>query len=355
MVDMRPSPRSPTFALTLLLLVAMLHAGQESSRQSPEPFKSGVELINVSATVSDDNGRFVRNLKMEDFTVYEDGRPQVLSHFSAERVPVSLGIVLDTSGSMAGERIRAAKRALDRLLYDLLEPTDEVFLYRFSDHPSLVQGWTTNHQQVRRALGRITPDGGTAMYDALAAAVALVPTGRHKKKAVVLLSDGNDTVSFTKRRDVQRLIRESETLVYALGIECGVESRRSSWLPEFQPRGPITIASALQPGGRRGLLPPPPRTTTSQPPSRSWNEECDERVDARALRHMTDDSGGRTEVVHNALDLDAATAGIADELSQQYYLGYVSDARKDGRWHAIRVEVRNRHHRVRARRGYFSS
>jgi VWFA-related protein len=354
---MKPSPRSVAFALTLPPLLVVLHAQHESSQQSPEPFrfKGGVEVINVSATVSDDNGRFVRNLKMEDFTVYEDGRPQVLSHFSAERVPVSLGIVLDTSGSMAGDRIRAAQKALNRFLYDLLEPTDEIFLYRFSDRPSLVQGWTMNHQQVRRALGRIVPEGGTAMNDAIAEAVALLPTGRHKKKAVVLLSDGNDTASTKKRRDVQRLIRESETLVYALGIECGVESRRSSWIPGFLPLGPTPTASALQPGGRRWPLPPAPRATPPQPQGRSWNEECGERVDARALRHMTDDSGGRTEVVRNALDLDLATAGIADELSQQYYLGYVSDAKKDGRWHAIRVEVRNRDYRVRARRGYFSS
>src|SRR5262245_21508144 len=250
MVAMKPSPRCVAFALAFSLFLAVLHAQQESSPQNPAPFrfKSGVEVINVNATVSDDKGRFVRNLKMEDFTVYEDGRPQLLSHFSAERVPVSLGIVLDTSRSMAGARMRAAQNALDRFLDDLLDPTDEVFLYRFSDRPSLVQDWTTNHQQVRRALGRIVPDGGTAMNDAIAKAVALLPTGRHKKKAVVLLSDGNDTTSIMKRRDVQRLIRESEALVYALGIECGVESRRSSWIPGF-PGAPIPIASALQPGG----------------------------------------------------------------------------------------------------------
>src|SRR5262245_4367987 len=357
MVAMKPSPRCVAFALAFSLFLAVLHAQQESSPQNPAPFRfrSGVEVINVSATVSDDHGRFVRNLKMEDFTVYEDGRPQALSHFSADRVPVSLGIVLDTSGSMAGDRMRAAQKALDRFLYELLDPTDEVFLYRFSDRPSLVQGWTTNHQRVRRALGRIMPDGGTAMYDAMVEAVGLVPTGQHRKKAVVLLSDGNDTSSTTKRRDVQRLIRESETLVYALGIECGAESKRSSRINLFEPRGPIAIPLALQPGERRWPMSRALRPARSPLQGRSWNQECAERVDTRALRHLTDDSGGRTEIVRNALDLDSATSGIADELSQQYYLGYVSDARKDGRWHAIRVEVRNRDYRVRARRGYFAS
>ena len=95
--------------LTVGLLLVSLHAQQ----QTPEAefrFKSGVELINVTATVSDDAGRFVPGLRQDDFAVYEDDRPQPVSHFSAERVPVSLGIALDTSGSMAGERIRGLER-----------------------------------------------------------------------------------------------------------------------------------------------------------------------------------------------------------------------------------------------------
>ncbi len=117
-------------------------------------FRSGVELVNVTATVSDASGRFVPGLTQNDFRVYEDDQPQTLSHFSAERVPVSLGICLDTSGSMAGEKMRAAQGALDRFLYDLLDPDDEVFLYRFSNDPYLMQGWTTDRQLVTRAIGR---------------------------------------------------------------------------------------------------------------------------------------------------------------------------------------------------------
>src|SRR5712691_11290596 len=84
-------------------------------------FKSGVELINVTATVSDASGRFVPGLRAEDFRVYEDDQPVEVTHFNAERVPVSLGIALDTSGSMAGEKIQEAQSALDRLLFDLLD------------------------------------------------------------------------------------------------------------------------------------------------------------------------------------------------------------------------------------------
>jgi hypothetical protein len=81
----------------------------------------------------------------------------------------------------------------------------------------------------------------------------------------------------------------------------------------------------------------------------------DDRVNVAALRDITDDSGGRTEIVRSTRDLDPATAGIADELSKQYYLGYPSSGKKDGRWHSIRVELRNRSYRVRARKGYVAS
>ncbi len=90
--------------------------------------------------MSDASGRFVPNLKREDFAVYEDDQPQTITHFSAERVPVSLGIVLDTSGSMAGEKIQSARSALDRFLFDLLDEDDEMFLYRFSDDPAAAAG-----------------------------------------------------------------------------------------------------------------------------------------------------------------------------------------------------------------------
>src|SRR6187431_1835160 len=110
----------------ILLAVATLR-GQQPPTSSVEQgadsfrFKSGVELINVTATVTDASGRFVPDLKKEDFMVYEDDQLQTITHFNAERVPVSLGIVLDTSGSMAGDKIRAARDALDRFLRQLLD------------------------------------------------------------------------------------------------------------------------------------------------------------------------------------------------------------------------------------------
>src|SRR5204862_1401175 len=158
-----------------------------------------------------------------------------VSHFSNERVPVSLGIVLDTSGSMAGEKIDNALAAIDRFLTTLLDPTDEIFIYRFSNFPELLQDWTSDRRRLSRVVGRITAGGGTAMYDALAEAVPMAQTGQNRKKAVVLISDGNDTNSDTNLASVKQLIRETEVMVYAIGIDG--QSEGTSWSGS-QPRGP---------------------------------------------------------------------------------------------------------------------
>ena len=342
--------------LAAALFVVSAHARQQPPLQNPDAgfrFKSGVELINIAAMVFDASGRFVPGLPKEDFVVYEDDLVQPLTYFNAERVPVSLGIVLDTSGSMTGEKIRAARTALDRFLFDLLDERDEIFLYRFSDRPVLVQSWTTDRQLLNQALGRIGTDGSTAMYDAVAQAVGLATTAQNRKKALVLLSDGNDTTSKTSRRDVKQLIRESEALVYAIGIDCAGDASARLQRPQFQRRSPFPRPFPLPPGRRP--LPPPPRTGPAPPQGRMWTRGCGDPVDAGSLRDMTDDSGGRTEIVRDPQDLGAATAAIADELSKQYSLGYLSAGKKDGRWHSIRVELRNQSYRVRARRGYVAS
>ena len=321
-------------------------------------FKSGVELINVTATVTDSSGRFVSGLRKEDFSVYEDDQPQTLTHFSAERVPVSLGIVLDTSGSMAGDKIGAAKSALDRFLYDLLDRDDEIFIYRFSDLPVLLQGWTTDRSLLTRALGRISPTGGTAMYDAVAEAIPLAESGKQRKKALVIISDGNDTSSQISTVALKQLIRESEVLVYAVGIDGDDDEttfRRTpppqTMPPRQPPRLPIPLPfpPTRRPGGRPGL-----ELIAAQGQYRPRSSSSD-RVNVVALRDITDDSGGRTEIIRDSRDLDPATANIADELSRQYYLGYPASGKKDGRWHSIRVQVRNGNYRVRARRGYVAS
>jgi Ca-activated chloride channel family protein len=351
--------RKPISSIAVVFVAVATVAGQQpeqADRQSAERFrfKSGVELINVTATVTDASGRFVPNLRQEDFAVYEDNEPQNVTHFSAERVPVSLGIVLDTSGSMAGDKIDAARIALDRFLYELLDERDEIFLYRFSNDALLLQDWTTDRRLLSRALGRISANGGTAMYDAVVEAVPMAATGRNPKKAVLVISDGNDTASRAGVHEVRQLTRENEVLVYAIGLDGDrVETMRAPTGP-IRPRPPIPFPF---PGGRRRPFPGLQLPQIIGPGGGIWSRGtgADDRVNVVALRDMTDDSGGRTEIIRDARDLKPATASIADELSKQYYLGYPSAGKKDGRWHAIRVEVRNGNYRVRARRGYVAS
>ena len=340
------------WALGLVALVAAAVAGPSAQQPAPSQdgdgfrFRTGVELINVAVSVSDANGRFISGLQQDDFVLYEDGVEQPVTHFSNERVPVSLGLVIDTSGSMAGEKWTHARTALNRFVVDLLGEDDQVFLYQFNNDPFMLEDWTTDRSRLSRAMARIVPRGGTAMYDAMADAVPIASSGSHRKKAIVVISDGNDTNSSTDVRDLKRLIRDTEVLVYAVGIDGDSESSSGGIFGRPPVRLPFPFPI---PGSRRRQAPP---IWGGGP---SAGSRLGDRVNAAALRELTDDSGGRTEIVRTSRDLDPATASIADELSQQYFLSYPAAAKKDGRWHTIRVEVRDQRYRVRARKGYTAS
>ena len=316
---------------TVMIAGAATNAQQSSQTKPGFVFRTSVDLINVTATVTDSQGRFVPGLRAEDFEVYEDGRLQTITQFDSERVPVSLGLVLDTSGSMAGEKMSAAEQAVRRFLDDLLSSQDEVFLMRFDSRVRVLSDWTEDRRAVGRMLGSIRPGGGTSLYDAVSDAVPLGEQGTRRKKALVILSDGNDQNSTTDVDTVQQQIRESELLVYAIGIDTGGESLASAI--------PRIILQWPSPGSR-------------QPSGRS--APADERLNVRALRSITDDSGGRTEIIRNARDLDAATAGIASELSRQYFLGYSTSSPRDGRWHTISVRVKRGNYTIRARKGFIA-
>ncbi len=329
----------------IALAVPILPAQEQESFR----FRSGVELINVTATVIDEDGRFVPNLRKEDFTVYDDNTPVEVTHFSSERVPVSLGILLDTSGSMTPDKMSSARGAIERFI-SLLGPEDEMFLARFANVPELVQPWTKDRRLLSRALDSLYAGGGTAMYDGIADALPEAQRGKNRKKALVVISDGNDTGSATSPRELKEMIRQSEVMVYAIGVDGRLETvARGGGV-----RTPFPVPFPV-PGGRgggRGWPFPPVGGGRGGTLGRGG---AGNGLDATALRQITDDTGGRTEVVRDFSDLAGATARIADELSKQYYLGYPSPGTKDGRWHAIRVDVRDRSLTVRARRGYMAS
>ena len=317
-------------------------SGQERPGGQGFSFRTGVELISVTATVTDEQGRFVAGLRAEDFRLYEDGQLQTIQQFDAERVPVSVGLALDTSGSMLGEKMAAAEAALSRFVFDLLGDEDEIFLYRFDSRPRLVHGWTENREAIRRELGAIRPEGGTAMYDTVAEAVPLAAAGTRRKKALVVISDGNDTSSRIEVDELSRLLRRTEVLVYAIGIDASDGLHRRPGPPQTLPR----------PAPFPGKAPPP---LGASPPRQRSGSPID-RVNPDALRRITDESGGRTEIIVSPRDLDPATASIANELSRQYFLGYQSSVPTDGRWHTIDVELaRPGRHTVRARRGFVAN
>jgi Ca-activated chloride channel family protein len=351
MAPSQPGLRRHFAAGTLAALATTCWFVAAMPAQETARFTSGVELVNVTATVTDNDGRFVDSLKKEDFSVFENGKSQEVSHFSAGKVPVSLGIALDASASMTPEKMSAARSAIDRFLFELLDAQDEIFFMKFSSEPRLVQEWTTDRAAISRAVEKVEPSGGTAIYDAVAHALPVAAGGQHRKKAILVISDGNDTSSDVSPAELRARIRESDVLVYALGVDT---VSRTNTPPPSAPRLPFPQPGQPfpWPGTRRGPQRMPPIVIDRGSPRVPTPGE---RVNADSLRQLTDDTGGRTEIVRGFNGLDRATARLASELSKQYYLGYSSTEPRDGRWHSIRVDVRDKKLNVRARRGYIAS
>jgi VWFA-related protein len=242
----------------------------------------------------------------------------------------------------------AARSAIDRFIFELLDKEDELFFVEFASNARVTQTWTTDRAAISRAVARVDPIGGTAIYDAIAKALPIAASGRHKKKAILVISDGNDTNSTVAVGALRQQIRESEVLVYALGVDGATRVETS------RPRPPIGIpfpGPFPQPQGR-GRIPFPPPIGGGGSGGWTRGGNTGDRVNGDALREVTDDTGGRTEIVRGFRDLPSATARLADELSKQYSLAYSSTEEKDGRWHPIRVDVKDRRFTVRARRGY---
>jgi len=293
------------FAATLAILIAAsaghpLASGQQL--RADRPFKSGVELISISATVIDAEGHLVTGLPREAFEVFEDGERQDVSQFTNERVPIGLGLLLDASDSMFGKRIRDAREAVHRFLFDLLDPSDEFFLFAFNHRPWPLTAWTRAQDEVQRALAATQPSGGTAIYDAILASLPMIAKRNRQRAAIVVVSDGADTASNANLREVRTALLRSDAFVYAIAIDS----------PERQ--------------------------------------AINTRVNADTLREITSETGGRTEVVRRTEELNDATSRIAEELNHQYVLGYSSTHPADGRFHSIRVRATG--YRVSARNGY---
>jgi Ca-activated chloride channel family protein len=283
-----------------LAFCVLSYAGPEA-----QTFRARVDTVQVAVTVTDGNGRLVTGLAREDFEIFEDGVPQPIAVFTSERVPVSLGVLLDASDSMRGQRMIDARGAVDRFVTGLLERGDEAFLAAFNHRPRLVAPWTRPPSAVEGGLAGVRPSGGTALYDSLVASAGYFARRLHPRAALVVVSDGLDTASDWSLTRAREVLQRADPLVYAIAIDA-------------------------------------PDTPVSR------------RVNVEALREITGTSGGFTEVVRGSADLGPATARIADELNKQYTLGYMPARPPDDRWRGIRVRVRSGEYFTRARRGYYA-
>jgi len=288
-------------------LIALALAGQKPVLQDPHPFQSAIEVTTIAATVFDKDGKIVAGLGRDAFEIFEDGERQRVTQFTNERVPIGLGVLLDISDSMYGERIQNARATVDRFLFGLLAPADQFFIVAFNHQVHVLTDWTSTPDVVRSALEGIKPWGATAVYDAVLRALPIIDRRSRQRAALLIISDGDDTASDATMREVRSALVRSDAFVYAIAID---------------------------PKDRRAI---------------------NAKTNPEALREITNESGGRTEVVSTSEELTAAAARIAEELNNQYVLGYTSPKGADGKFHSIRVHALGGEYRVRARSGYVAT
>jgi len=288
-------------------------------------FRTRTDLVALYVNVFDQAGNPVLGLQKDTFAVSEDGQSRPIDQFISESVPLSLVLALDTSGSMKGGRFAFAREAVAEFFHTL-GPSDEVAVIGFGDRPyPITSGWTRSLDAVNASLNSIGPVGDTALFEAISLGLDVLTTASNRRKAVVVISDGNDfrqsdrpalrrggtPPAFERAARVDQKVRRNEALLYAIGVD-----------------------------------PPPPPGPGSVDPS--------DRFDAAALQRLTDPTGGSTLIVHDEGFVPAAAARIANVLRQQYLIGFIPLRPSDGRFHNVRVTVKACRCDVRVREGYFA-
>src|SRR5580693_2860908 len=267
-----------------------------------------VELVLVPVTVMDDSNRIVTGLEQGNFQLYENKHPLPIKHFWKEDAPVSVGIVLDVSGSM-NSKIDRARDAVVALL-EASNPQDEFFLTTFADQPTLVQGFTPKVDDIRSQLPFMSARGRTSLIDAIVLAVNQMRKAQYQRKALVIISDGGDNRSRYTEKDVKSLIKEADVLVYSIGV----------FDTQFR--------------------------------------MMEERLGPELLATISGLTGASAYTLDNPKHLPAVAEHIANELRNQYILGYSpEEPQRDGKWRKIKVKLAVPRGlqalRVRARSGYY--
>jgi Ca-activated chloride channel family protein len=269
------------------------------------------DLITLTVTVTDTFGRFVTGLGQNAFTIFDDKTQQEITFFSDEDAPVSLGVVFDVSGSMGGDKIQRAREALSKFV-DTSHARDEYFLIGFNNRAQLLLDHTRDSDALMQKLTFVQTHGQTALYDACYLGVERVTRGAHPKRAILLISDGQDNSSRYTFSELRRLLKESDVIIYAIGIVSGNDE------------------SQLGYGGRA------------------------------ILEELAGVSGGKAFFPSTAAEMNDTFERIALELRTQYSIGYrPTTFANDGKWHKLKIKVQPPRGFprlfVRGREGYFAS
>jgi Ca-activated chloride channel homolog len=303
------------FPAILLLLTFPWSAAAQVPTPVPRAPTFGVEIevINLTVSVTDSRSRYVTDLKDADFAVFEDGVKQDLSIFRHEDIPISMALVLDTSASM-DEKLTTAQQAATRFV-KTLRPQDQAQVMQFNDRTTVLQDFTPDHKLLDEAIKRTEASGPTALHNALY--VGLKDLNKQKKagelrrRAIVLLSDGEDTASLVNDEQVLELARKTEIAIYSISL-------RPSRVPE---RNRQQFSQAVH-----------------------------------LLTALSRETGGQVFFPNSLSELDTVYDRIAEELRTQYSLGYVSsNARRDGKWRRVVVRAPTREGlTIRHKIGYYA-
>ena len=256
------------------------------------PVIINTDLITLTVTVTDTYGRYVSGLTKNAFTLLDQKVPQEITFFSDEDSPVSVGVIFDVSGSMSGEKVRKAREALSKFI-QTSHNSDEYFLIGFNSRAQLLLDKTRDGNAVLDKLMFVETRNNTALYDACYLGVEKVQRGAHPKRALLLISDGQDNNSRYTFNELRRLLKESDVVLYGIGILSGNDA-----------------GSAL---GMEGQS---------------------------ILDELANVSGGKAFFPRSAIEMDDIFEQIALELRHQYSIGYKpNNFVNDGKWHKIKVKV----------------
>ncbi len=308
--------------LTLLLLVLLftsVNINAQQAEPTPPPAEDNevpisikTDLVTLTLTVTDLYGRYVSGLTKKAFSVYDNNQEQEITFFSDSDAPVSVGILFDVSGSMSGDKIIKAQAALRRFI-NSSHPSDEYFLIAFNSRAQLLLDRTRDGEALLQKLTLVAPKSNTALYDAVYLGLERVTRGSHQKRALLIISDGQDNASRYNFGEVRRLMKESDVVTYAVGIING---------------GDAGSATGLQ--------------------------------GQAFLDELTSVTGGKSFYPSSDIEMDEIFERIALELRHQYSIGYTpTDFRLDGKWRKVKLKVNPPRGlprlSVRSRDGYFAT